>query len=169
MISEERIKEINEQQDALRKERNDYCSKMNACQNQIDDLEKEKYDVNSYLDKIIYIGLTSLKHSTHIYMQVKKIERLIQGPRFSGPCIEIHREGNTTCYIETASNRETTQYSWKDIQNGTVQIVSDFQEIKDDLIVAGSFLNMGDLPIPKLDGDVINTKKYRYYVETPHE
>lgn len=169
MISEERIKEINEQQDALRKERNDYCSKMNVCQNKIDDLEKEKYDVNGYLGKVIYIELTSLKYSTHVYMQVNKIERLIQGPRFSGPCIEIRREGNTTCYIETAANRETTQYSWGDIQNGKVQIVSDFQEIKDDLIVAGSFLNMGDLPTSKMEGDVVNTKKYRWYIETPHE
>lgn len=169
MISKERIREINEQQDALRKERNDYCSKMDTCQNQIDDLEKEKYDVNGYLNKVIYIELNSLKYSAHIYMQVKKIERLIQGPRFSGPCIEIYREGNTTCYIETAANRETTHYSWKDIQNGVVQIVSDFQEIKDDLIVASSFLDMGDLPAPKLDDDVINTKKYRWYVETSHE
>lgn len=169
MISEERIKEINEQQDVLRKERDTYCSKMNACQNQIDDLEKEKYDVNGYLDKVIYIELNSMKYTTHVYIQVKKIERLFQGPRFSGPCIEIHREGNTTCYIETAANRETSHYSWEDIQNGKVRIVSDFQEIKDDLIVAGSFLNMGDLPTPKLDGDVINTKKYHYYIENSHE
>lgn len=164
-MGEERIQEISQQQDELRKQRDEYCSKMQECQNKIDDLEKEKYDANAYLGKIIFLNWNSIKNSTHCYLQVKNIERLMKGPRFSGPCIEIYREGNKTCYIETAAYREITQYTWADVQAGKVQVVSNMQEIKDELIVSQNCLDMGDLPIGKLDGEVVNTKKYRWYVE----
>lgn len=160
-----KMKEYNEEQNSLRKKRDEYCQKMMECQKKIDDIEKQKYDVNSYLGKVLFISINTMKYSTHVYLQVRKIERLINGPRFSGPAIEIHRDGNLTGYIETASNRETTKYTWKDIEAGLPTIVDDYQIIKDDMIVATEFLDMGNLPITKPEGEVKDTKKYRWYVE----
>ncbi len=159
----ERTVEFNEEQDRLRKERDEYCQKMMDCQKKIDDIEKQKYDVNRYLNKVIFINMNTLNYSTHVYLKVKKIERLVNGPRFSGPAIEIHRTGNLTGYIEMASNRETTKYTWKDIDSDKPIIVDDYQTIKDDLIVATEFLDTGGMPIGKIEGEVKDTKKYRWY------
>lgn len=148
------FREISERQDKLRKERNELQSQVNAKQNEIDKLEMEKYDVTQFLGKVIYLEQNSVKSSYHIYLKVNKIERLINGPKFLGPYIEISREGNNTKYINIHSSGFIDTYKWDDIMCNNITIVSSMQEIKDDILVAQANIDVEDLPMPVLDGEV---------------
>lgn len=87
---ENNVECINEQMNALRKERDECYDKARDIQTQIDELDLKKHNMDQYLHQ--YIRLVNWTvNSTLLY--VKSINRLFHGAKFKGDIIIIYPDG----------------------------------------------------------------------------
>ena len=103
--------DLEKEQDKLRKERNKLQDKINLIQKEIDEIEIKKYKVENFLNKYIRI----VTDNTITIMYVKKIERLLFGPKFIGPRFGhfLFSSGYSSLYIYQDSYFSTIK--WNDV------------------------------------------------------
>lgn len=128
----DKIKEISEQQDALREKRNALQDEMMKIQNEIDTLEMDKYDVNKYLGKWIEVKYSEMRKYVHkVYMHVDKIDRLIHGPKLTGALVEISMYYNLVpLSVQITKNINWSTTEWENVDK-EFSILENNKEIVD--------------------------------------
>lgn len=131
MIPIEEFEKLSLKQDELREIRNEYASKQQEIQKQINDIEIQKYDVMQYVGKIILLkdDLGAVYHN-YEYMIVDRVDRLYAGPRFYGKSISItysssYKIGNS---IQMHESSEHYSFAWKDVDN--IKVVEPLKVMK---------------------------------------
>lgn len=131
MIPIEEFEKLSLKQDELREIRNEYASKQQEIQKQINDIEIQKYDVMQYVGKIILLknDLGAVYHN-YEYMIVDRVDRLYAGPRFYGKSISItysnsYKIGNS---IQMHERSEHYYFTWKDVDN--IKVVEPLKVMK---------------------------------------